>query len=197
MLILTNMPVPIFNALKLRVGIFFVAISLLCSSCAQPPAPETPEPEELPSYQSRGDELFLNENYADALLEYEHDYETALAPEDRNHALYGLACTQLVLAHSDNQMTEAIDNLAKWDDEKGDIALTENRHLLVTALKVQGQRILKIRQEQSHLAKRKNNIIANQRNKITQMVNTVDNLQKQLEELEAIDETLQEKKRPL
>ncbi len=191
------MPVPIFNALKLRVGIFFVAISLLCSSCAQPPAPETPEPEELPSYQSRGDELFLNENYADALLEYEHDYETALAPEDRNHALYGLACTQLVLAHSDNQMTEAIDNLAKWDDEKGDIALTENRHLLVTALKVQGQRILKIRQEQSHLAKRKNNIIANQRNKITQMVNTVDNLQKQLEELEAIDETLQEKKRPL
>ncbi len=197
MLIFTNMPVPIFNALKLRVGIFFVAISLLCSSCAQPPAPETPEPEELPSYQSRGDELFLNENYADALLEYEHDYETALAPEDRNHALYGLACTQLVLAHSDNQMTEAIDNLAKWDDEKGDIALTENRHLLVTALKVQGQRILKIRQEQSHLAKRKNNIIANQRNKITQMVNTVDNLQKQLEELEAIDETLQEKKRPL
>ncbi len=197
MLIFTNMPVPIFNALKLRVGIFFVAISLLCSSCAQPPAPETPEPEKLPSSQSRGDELFLKENYADALLEYEHDYETALAPEDRNHALYGLACTQLVLAHSDNQMTEAIDNLAKWDDEKGDIALTENRHLLVTALKVQGQRILKIRQEQSHLAKQKNNIIANQRNKITQMVNTVDNLQKQLEELEAIDETLQEKKRPL
>jgi hypothetical protein len=197
MLIFTNMPVPIFNALKLRVGIFFVAISILCSSCAQPPAPEPPEPEELPSYQSRGDELFLNENYADALLEYEHDYETALAPEDRNHALYGLACTQLVLAYSDSQMTEAIDNLAKWDDEKGDIALTENRHLLVAALKIQGQRILKIHQEQSHLAKQKNNIIANQRKKITQMVNTVDNLQKQLEELEAIDETLQEKKKPL
>jgi hypothetical protein len=197
MLIFTNMPVPFFTVLKLRIGFFFMAISLLCSSCAQPPAPDLPEPEERPPSQSRGDELFLQENYADALIEFEHDYETALAPEDRNQALYGLASTQLVLANSDSQMTEAIDNLVKWDDEKGDIPLTENRHLLVTALKVQGQRILRIRQEQIHVAKQKNNVIANQRKKITQMASTVDNLQKQLEELEAIDETLQEKKKPL
>lgn len=197
MLIFTNMPKPILNALKLRFGIFFFAISMLCSSCAQPPAPDLPAPEELPSSQSRADELFLKENYADALLEYEHDYETALAPEDQNQALYGLACTQLVLAYSDSQMTEAINNLEKWDDEKGDMPLTENHHLLVTAIKVQGQRILKIRQEQTHLAKQKNNVIANQRKKITQMASTVENLQKQLEELEAIDETLQEKKKPL
>jgi hypothetical protein len=192
-----HMPVPILNEMKLRVGIFFIAISILCSSCAQPPAPEPPVPEERPYFRSLGDEFFLNENYADALLEYEHDYETALAQEDRNQALYGLACTQLVLASSDSQMTEAIDNLVKWDDEKGDIPLTENRHLLVTALKVQGQRILKIRQEQTHIAKQKNNVIANQRKKMAQMLSTVENLQKQLEELEAIDETLQEKKKPL
>ncbi len=192
-----NMSSPIFNELKLRACIFFIAISVICSSCAQPPTADPPAPDERPYSRSLGDELFLNENYADALLEYEHEYETALAPEDRNQALYGLACTQLVLAYSDSQMSEAIDNLVKWDDEKGDIPLTENRHLLVTALKVQGQRILKIRQEQSHIAKQKNNVIANQRKKITQMANTVDNLQKQLEELEAIDETLQEKKKPL
>jgi hypothetical protein len=197
MLIFTNMPVPIFNALKLRVGIFFIAISLLCSSCAQPPAADLPEPEELPPSRSLGDELFLNENFAEALIEYGHAYETAIAPEDQSQALYGLACTQLVLAYSDIQMTEAIGNLEKWDDEKGDTPLTENRHLFVTALKSQVQRILKLRQEQTHLAKQKNNVIANQRKKITQMANTVDNLQKQLEELEAIDETLQEKKKPL
>ena len=197
MLIFMNMSVPIFNAQKLRVGIFLIATSILYSSCAQPPAALPPEPDERPISRSLGDEFFLNESFAEALLEYQHNYETALAPEDRSQGLYGLACTQLLLAYSDKQMTEAIGNLEKWDNEKGDSPLTENRHILVTALKIHSQRIVKIRREQALLAKQKNNTIANQLRKITQLANTVDNLQKQLEELEVIDETLQEKKKPL
>ncbi len=193
---LVNMPVPISRELKQRVAGLFVVIALCCSSCAQSPQPPPPELIQ-PAPQSVAETLFLNEDFANALLEYEHDYETALAPEDRNQALYGLACTQLLLARSDSQMAEAIGNLEKWDGEKSDTARTENRHLLIVALNVQGERILKKSQEQAHLAKQKNTVIANQRKKITQMATTVDNLQKQLEELEAIDETLQEKKKPL
>ena len=192
---LVNMPVPISRELKQRVAVLFVAIALFCSSCAQPPQPTPPEP--IRPTTSVAEAFFLNEDFANALLEYEHDYETALAPEDRNQALYGLACTQLLLARSDSRMAEAIGNLEKWDGEKGDTPLTENRHLLVVALKVQGERIQRKNQEQVHLAKLKNTVIANQRKKISQMATTVDNLQKQLEELEVIDETLQEKKKPL
>jgi hypothetical protein len=195
---LLNKPVPITRELQYWVGVFFIAIALFCSSCAQPPPPECPAQEPIqPSPQSAGETFFLNEDFANALLEFEHDYETALAPEDRNQALYGLACTQLMLARSDRQLAEAIDNLEKWDAEKGDDPNTENRHLLVTALRFQNELAQKKIHEQARLARQKNSVIADQRKMISQMASTVDNLQKQLEELETIDETLQEKKKPL
>ncbi len=194
-----NMLVPITRELKLWMGVCFIAIALLCSSCAQPPPPPQPPPPEPVqlSPQSVGETLFLNEDYANALLEFEHDYETALAPEDQSQALYGLACTQLMLARSDSQLAEAIENLEKWDVEKGDAPNTENRRLLVTALKFQSELSQKKVHKQVLLAKQKNAVIANQRKMITEMASNVDNLQKQLENLEAIDETLQETKKQL
>lgn len=193
---LVNKLVPILEALNQRVTVFFFAVSLLCSSCAQPPQPAPPAPIE-PMPQSVAETLFLNGDFANALLEYQHDYETALAPEDRTSALYGLVCAQLILARSNSQMAEAIGNLEKWDSEKGEAPFTENRHLFVVAMKVLVERMQKKNQEQANLARQKNSVIANQKKKITQMATTVDNLQKQLEELEAIDETLQEKRKPL
>ena len=184
------------RTLKNKVAIFFVGVSLLSASCAQSPEAILPEPGNPPS-QSVAEALFLNKDFAGALLEYEHDYETAVAPEDRNSALYGLACAQLILARSDSQLSEAIGNLEKWDAEKGQTPHTENRHLLVIALRIQNDRIQKKNQEQALLSRQKNTVIANQKKKITQMATTVDNLQKQLEELETIDETLQEKRKPL
>ncbi len=188
--------VPFLNELKQRIGVFFVAVFLLCSSCAQPPPPTAPEQTPAPP-QSVADSLFLNKDFANALLVYQHDYETALTPEDRTSAFYGLACTQLILARTDSQTTEAIANLEKWDAERGDTPLTENHHLLIAAMKVQIERTQKRNLEQSQLSKQKNSVIANQKKKILQMGATLDNLQKQLQELEAIDETLQEKKKPL
>jgi len=173
-----------------------ILLASLCGGCAKPPEPSPPPPLQMPQ-QSVGEKLFLSQDYAGALLEFEHDYETALAPEDRIQALYGLACTQLVLAHSNNQLAEALSNLDKWDMDKGDTQLPENRSLLLTALKIMNDHLEKRNQEQLRITKQKNSLITHQRKKIAQMANTVDNLQKQLEELEAIDETLQEKKKPL
>lgn len=130
-------------------------------------------------------------------MQFEHDYETALAEDDRQLALYGLSCTQLAQATGDEQLVQAIANLEHWVEEHeknpGDI----NPRLLVVAFKAQGERLHVKGQELSRLVKRKNGIIASQRKKITEMADTVDNLQKQLEELEAIDETLQERRKAL
>ena len=87
------------------------------------------------------EQLFMIGDYENALLEYEQIYETALSPEDKNHALYGLACTQMMLARNKEQLVEAIDNLQKWDANKGTAPFTENRHLLILALKQQGTRL--------------------------------------------------------
>ncbi len=175
-----------------------LAVLLSCAACAEPPAP----PPELPPpavelVQDTAEILFLNGDFDKALLEYEHVSETALAPEDRIPALYGLACTQLMLARSDQQMVEAIATLEQWDTEKGSAALTENRRLLILAMKHQLEVARNKIQEQTAVAKQKETLIAQQKGKITQMGAFVDNLQKQLEELETIDEKVQEKRKPL
>jgi hypothetical protein len=175
------------------------AILLFCASCAQPPPPAPPpEPVAVAEpVQDAAEILFLNGDFANALLEYELVSETALAAEDRIPALYGLACTQMMLAHSEEQLGEAIGNLEKWDAEKGAAAFTENRRLLILALKYQSKFMQNEILEQAILAKQKDSLIADQNVKITQMATIVDNLQKQLEELEAIDENFQEKRKPL
>jgi len=153
--------------------------------------------EQVETTQAAADILFINGDFENALLEYEQIYETALSHEDRNSALYGLACTQMMLANSDLQLIESIDNLLRWDANKARAPFTENRHLLTLALRQQSYLI-----QQKHVAmtareKRKNNVIASQKKKISQMSSTLHNLQNQLEELEEIDETYQEKRRPL
>lgn len=183
---------------------FFHRMALLAlvfglSSCTSLIAElKTTEPEKIVvTTQAAADTLFINGDFENALLEYEQIYETALSHEDRNSALYGLACTQMMLANSDLQLIEAIDNLLRWDANKGRAPFTENRHLLTLALRQQSYLI-----QQKHVAmtareKRKNNVIAYQKKKISQMATTLHNLQSQLEELEEIDESYQEKRKPL
>lgn len=181
--------------------IFLFAI--LTSSCTelvaslQQQIQEEPVEEQPRTTQAAADTLFINGDFENALLEYEHIYETALSHEDRNSALYGLACTQMMLANSDLQLIEAIDNLLRWDANKGREPFTENRHLLTLALRQQSYLI-----QQKHVAlaareQRKNNVISYQKKKISQMSTTLQNLKNQLEELEEIDETYQEKRKPL
>lgn len=179
--------------------VLFGSLVLSTSSCSQLLANLElgPPQEETENAQATADILFLNGDFENALLEYEQIYETALSHEDKNSALYGLACTQIMLANSDLQLIEAIDNLLRWDANKGPAPFTENRHLLTLALRQQSYLI-----QQKHVAlaareKRKNNVIAYQKKKISQMATTLKNLQNQLEELEEIDETYQEKRKPL
>ncbi|MFT5697911.1 MAG: hypothetical protein ACI8ZB_000765 [Desulforhopalus sp.] len=176
-----------------------VVLTLSTSSCtALIESFKTPPPQEQEiTTQAGADTLFINGDFENALLEFEQIYETALSHEDRNAALYGLACTQMMLANSDLQLIEAIDNLLRWDANKGSAPFTENRHLLTLALRQQSYLI-----QQKHVAldareNRKNNVIAYQKKKISQMSTTLHNLQNQLKELEEIDETYQEKRKPL
>ena len=185
-----------FRFFQLLTLVIFAAMTSSCTDLVT--TLQISEPQEKPqTTQAAADTLFINGDFENALLEYEQIYETALSHEDRNSALYGLACTQMMLANSDLQLIEAIDNLLRWDANKGSAPFTENRHLLTLALRQQSYLI-----QQKHVAltareKRKNNVIAYQKKKISQMATTLHNLQNQLEELEQIDETYQEKRKPL
>ena len=150
------------------------------------------------------DQLFIKGDFENALLEYEQTYETALSQQDKIHALYGLACTQLILARNADQFVEAIDNLQKWDAGKGTAPFTENRHLLILALQKQSALIKEKTKSLIARENLQNSVIADQQLKISQMTTTNDQLQieikklqKQIEEIEAIDENVQNKRKPL
>jgi|GEM_PF-1924641 len=187
-----------FNLLFLKrlPSVFLVwVLLLLCSACTMMQLPAFPTPAEHP--QARAEQYFINGEFESALLEYEQIYETALSAEDRNQALYGLACTQMMLARTDDQVIEAISNLQKWDADKGTASFTENRHLLVLALKQQSDLIQKKNQALKEREEKQISLIASQQLQIADMLTTVERLRKQIEELEAIDENVQEKRKPL
>lgn len=154
--------------------------------------------------QAFAEQLFINGDFENAILEYEQIYDTALSPEDKNHALYGLACAQMMVARTADQLVEAIDNLQKWDANKGSAPFRENRHLLVLSLKQQGEFIEEKNRTQIERENLQKSLIADQQIKIAKMTSTTNNLQSQVEELrnqikelEAIDENVQKQRKPL
>ena len=171
-------------------------IFLICSGCA----PATTggvhqKPQNKPP--SNGDFLFINGDFENALLEYQMTYEKTFSPEEKNEALFGLACTQLMLATTDAQRIEAIRNLHKWDATKGSDPFTENHHLLVLALKQQADLLQQKDLDSKQREINKNTIISSQKKQISEMASIVKILQKQLEELEAIDEIFKGKRKAL
>ncbi len=141
--------------------------------------------------------LFLNGNFKDAQDEYEKLLATASTAQEYQIALYGLACSQLIQATNDTELLKAIGNLQKWDALKGGEAFVENYHMLILALKQQGELIRKKNTIQALHDKNKNILIRSQKKKISQMATIVKKLQNQIEELEKIDQTFQEKRKPL
>lgn len=164
------------------------------TSCANIPLGLLPAPAD--QSQKKAELLYINGEFEKALAEYEYIYQSAVLPEDRNRALYGIACTQLMLATNDADFIQAVKHLLRWNVNKGSSPFTENRHLLILALKKQSELLQKKNDKQAAREKHKNQVIAFQKKKISQMTKTLQSLTKQLEELETIDETFQEIRKP-
>lgn len=178
-----------------RLGIILaVLIGSSCTMHPQPPA-EVRSSERL---SGAGELLFLQGRYEEALREFQRLYQSAdLSDQQRNQALYGLACTQIVVARTDRELAEGIGNLGKWDKERGDGPFGENPRLLVQAVAQQSEVLVKKNREQQKKVSRKDRQINNQKEKIGQLNETIARLQKQLEELEMIDENFQERRKTL
>jgi outer membrane protein assembly factor BamD (BamD/ComL family) len=179
------------------VQLSFVLILLSGSACTlqyQAGVPDDKLPVQL---QTEAELHFLEGDFDKALREFQRLHETAITAEERNQALFGLACTQIMAARTDEQFSEAIANLQKWDAEKGTSPFVENRRLLIFALKHHDDLLETRNRERIQLEITKNRLIADQRREISQLTEALKKLQKQLEELEAIDENFQEKRKTL
>jgi hypothetical protein len=141
--------------------------------------------------RSTAEQNFLNGRLEQALQEYEQIYASSISAEDKNGALYGLACTEMILARDDAQLIEAITKLQRWNANKGSADFTENRNLLILALRQQRERLKAKKQQDAVQDKHQQDMFYSQKKKISQMAETVNILKEQLDELERIDKTLQ------
>lgn len=179
--------------------IIFLLLSavLLHTGCAntspQPPVETTQHDRRL----TVAENFFITGNYTKALAEYERVFNESVSEADKIKALYGLACTRMILAENDEDLISAIDDLQRWDTSKGSAPFTENRHMLVVALKEKGMFMLKQFKDMSESDRKKDKRIADQKRTINQMSSRLEKLQKQLEELEAVEEKFQGKRKPL
>ncbi len=187
---------------RLHLLFLFLLVPALCSSCSRMQLSNFP----IPTYdnQAYAEQLFINGEFEKAILEYEQTYKTARSPMDKNHALYGLACSQMMVARTDDQFIEAISNLQKWDANKGSEPVNENRHLLVLSLNQQRELMEQRNKEKKARETQQVTLIDDQKKKISQMMSTVAKLQNQIKSLEnqiqaleAIDANVQEKRKSL
>ena len=174
---------------------FLFAIQLL-GGCHSLPITDLVQKNESQDF-TKAEILFLNGNFKEAQDEYEKLLAAASTAQDYQIALYGLACSQLIQARNDTELLKAIGNLQKWDALKGGEPFVENYHMLILALKQQGELIRQKNTIQALHDKNKNILIRSQKKRIAQMANIVKKLQNQIEELEKIDQTFQEKRKPL
>lgn len=183
-----------YGSVKVFLSTTCLLVLLSLSGCA-PLQDFTLIPSEDGEVQEKAERLFINGDFQNALLQYEHIRDTTLSAKQRTRALYGLACTQIMLAESDDQLAEGILNLNRWNSEKGKDNVVENRHLLVLALMRQRERLLGQQQERKDKNKVQRRQISHQKKVISRLGETMTNLQNQLKELEALDEHYQEQKR--
>lgn len=129
-------------------------------------------------------------NYKKAEQIFTTIYESDADQETKNTALYNLTCTRMLTAENINDFIGAVELLDDWKEANRGVFFVENPNLIVDALKEQ---VKVLQREQAMLGQKSVEAevtIVNQRKEL-------ETLQHQISELEAIDQQLQEKKKPL
>ena len=144
-----------------------------------------------------GEQNFDQGQYRKAEEIFSKILATTADSQIRNTALYDLACTRMITAETASDFFSAVNLLDDWQKSYPSGIYVENPNLIITALKKRA-RVTEHEKHRALLKDRENQeVIAKQRDKIQEMKHLLQTLQHQMTELEAIDQQLQEKKKPL
>ncbi len=145
----------------------------------------------------KGEKQFALGNYQQAAVLFKKAQAGKVGSQSKNAALYSLACTKIALARNDREFMEAVKLLDKWQKSFAGGLYIENPSLMITALEKRLNIIQKKKDANHNQALKNRKVINSQKEKISEMKNILQTLQHQITELEAIDQQLQEKKKPL
>lgn len=144
-----------------------------------------------------GEKEFELGNFEEAERIFEEIYQSTPSLQTKNTALYNLVATKIINGTSTEDFMSAVTMLKDWKKGYPEGIYLENPYLMVTALQYKMIVFEDERKQLMSTSKQRQEIISNQKKKIIELNNLVDTLRHQITELEAIDQQLQEKKKPL
>lgn len=162
-----------------------------------------PEVEEL----RQGEREFELGNFEDADAIFARIYESHDNPQTKNTALYNLTCTRIMTAKNNEDYLAAVTLLDDWQQTYPSVIYVENPNMVISALKEHSSLFAKdlheARKQKKKITalikrgKKDKAVIESQIKTIEDLKDALNTLQQQITELEAIDQQLQEKKKPL
>lgn len=142
-----------------------------------------------------GENAFFQKQYGDAAAIFSLIVDRSKDPGLKNIALYNLACTKLVVSENEYEFIEAMTLLSEWSPSKGENGFFENPLLLIPALWKTAEVNKKERLEILKKNKALNAMVKHQNKEIVKMKQIIQNFQRQISELETIDQEIQEKRK--
>lgn len=159
-----------------------------------------------------GEKAFDLGNYEEANDIFTEIYDSNVSKQTKNTALYNLACTRIITSKNEEDFINAVKLLDAWQKTYPSVIYVENPDLVISALKMRASAIIKehaqslkqkiqvqevLNRELKNKELKNMEIISRQSKTITELEQSLSTLQHQIAELEAIDQHLQEKKKPL
>lgn len=177
------------RTMRLYTYIFFVILlPLMLSGCGSMPLMHHLTPD---SHQIKlGEKAFAAGKYQEAEKIFSEVYDGNSTKEAKNTALYYLASTRIITAQNTSQFMSAVGLLEEWKTSYPKLMYGEDPDVLKKALEVGSKNMAG---QQQSLRR----IVANQKMQIGELQEDVKTLQHQISQLEAIDQQIQEKRKPL
>lgn len=115
-----------------------------------------------------------------------------------NQAIYGLACLRIITAEDTRELRQALVALSAWQAPDTNVeSYLENPRMLITALNNQSDLLDCQVEIRNAVTKMKMEELNRHKQEIVNLQTTIEKLEHQISVLEAIDQEIQEKRKPI
>jgi K+/H+ antiporter YhaU regulatory subunit KhtT len=172
---------------------FVIVFSITGCSAVQLVVSFAPEMQRLRD----GEREFELGNFHEAEKIFAEIFDSKVSLQTRNTALYNLACTRIITAENSADFIAAVDLFEAWEKTHPSVIYVENPNLVITALQTRSSLLMINTDETLQQQTEINEVITTKDAEIKKLKAVVDKLQHQITELQAIDQQLMEKRKPL
>ena len=146
----------------------------------------------------RAETAFFSNNFELAESLYRRVQQNTEQPEYKNQAYYGLSCVAIITADNLAELQKAFSEIDRWQRPQREVGGDgENPEMLVVALHRKADLLNCDSEIKVVTTEKKKEVNREQQLEIEQLKQTIQKLKHQISVLEAIDQEIQEKRKPI